>query len=161
MKKTVTGKAGAEYSAERVQRKAECLGGNQGIIMKTEDKREISQEEIRRTEDYLKGYGMNRKLLRMDRYEKTYFCGDESDMEAFGEAPLARARMYEIRHFVMKLDNSDEKLFLYYRYIKEQSVERCGELLGLSRSSAFRMRVRALTLAAEKLRCEADEKREK
>ena len=101
------------------------------------------------TENYLKGYQLNRKLIRLDRYEKEYLSADESDLEAFGEAPLARARMFEIRHFVMKMENSEEKLFLYYRYIKGQTMERCAELLGVSRSTAFRMKSRALEKASE------------
>jgi CHASE3 domain sensor protein len=74
--------------------------------------------EQRETENYLKGYQVNRKLLKLERYEKEYLSSDDSDIEAFGEAPLARARMFEIRHFVMKMENSEEKLLLYYRYIK-------------------------------------------
>ena len=105
--------------------------------------------EQRETENYLKGYQLNRKLLRLERYEKEYLSSDDSDIEAFGEAPLARARMFEIRHFVMKMENSEEKLLLYYRYIKGQTMERCAELLGVSRSTAFRMKTRALEKAAE------------
>jgi DNA-directed RNA polymerase specialized sigma24 family protein len=105
-------------------------------------------EMTRNMDDYLKGYQINRKLLRIDRYEKEYFHTDESDVEAFGEAPLARARMFEIRHFVMRLENSDEKLLLYYHYIKGEPVEKCAELLGVSRSTAFRLKSRALRKAA-------------
>ena len=105
--------------------------------------------EQRETENYLKGYQLNRKLLRLERYEKEYLSSDDSDIEAFGEAPLARARMFEIRHFVMKMENSEEKLLLYYRYIKGQTMERCAELLGVSRSTAFRMKTRALEKAAK------------
>ena len=100
-------------------------------------------------DNYLKGYQLNRKLLRLDRYEKEYFAPDESDFEAFGEAPLARARMFEIRHFIMKMQNSNEKLILYYHYVKGQPIEKCAELFGVSRSTAFRMRNRALDMAAE------------
>lgn len=103
--------------------------------------------EISKIENYLRGYSTNRKILRLDRYEKEFFHTNESDIEAFGEAPLARARMFEIRHFVMGLDNCDEKLFLYYHYIKGESVERCAELLCVSRSTAFRMKARALEMA--------------
>ena len=107
------------------------------------------RERMKRVEDYLKGYQLNRRLLRLDRYEREFFHTDEGDVEAFGEAPLARARMYEIRHFVMGLENCDEKLMLYYHYIKGEPVERCGELLGVSRSTAFRMKARALRKAAD------------
>jgi hypothetical protein len=69
------------------------------------------------------------------------------DKEILNEAPLARARMFDVRHFILSLDNSDEKLFLYYHYVKGESVERCSELLGLSRRSGFRMKNRALAMA--------------
>ena len=36
-------------------------------------KESVSDEEIRRMDQYLKGYRLNRKLLRLERYEKTYF----------------------------------------------------------------------------------------
>ena len=65
-----------------------------------------------------------------------------------GDIALARARMYEIRHFINSLPNCDEKLFLYYRYVRGESVERCAEMLGISRSSAYRLKNRALSLAA-------------
>lgn len=107
---------------------------------------------IEKTDNYLRGYQTNRKLLRLDRYEKEYFHTDENDFEAYGETPLARARMFEIRHFIMSLKNSDEKLMLYYHYIKGESIERCGELLGIGRSTAFRMRRRALIMAGEELK---------
>ena len=76
---------------------------------------------------------------------------DNCDFEAMGEAPLARARMYEIRHFINSLPNSDEKILLYYHYIKGESIEKCAELLGMSRSSAFRLKRKALILAAQVL----------
>lgn len=109
------------------------------------------RERLRWADEYLRGYQLNRKLLRLDRYEKEFFHTDESDIEAFGEAPLARARMFEIRHFVMGMENSNEKLLLYYHYIKGEPVERCGELLGVSRSTAFRLKAKALRLAAKQM----------
>ena len=111
---------------------------------------EITEAQKKRlADDFLKGYRLNQKLLRMERYEKEYFSPQERDIEFLGEIPLARARMYEIRHFVNELKNSDEKLLLYYHYIKGEPVERCGELLGVSRSTAFRMKARALKKAAD------------
>ncbi len=108
----------------------------------------ISAEELRQIEDYLKGYQFYQKLLRLDRYEKKYFGVSEWEAESPGELPLARAHMFEIRHAVMAIPNCDEKLLLYYHYIKGEPVERCAELLGISRSSAFRMKKRALEMAA-------------
>ena len=77
----------------------------------------------------------------------------------FNEAALARAKMFDVRHFILGLGNCDEKLFLYYHYVKGESTERCSELLGLSRRSAFRLKRKALGLAyaalCEKKTCDS------
>ena len=103
-------------------------------------------------ENYLKGYTLNKKLIRAERYEEEFGGGERRDLELLGDIPLARAKMFEIRHFIMDMENSDEKLLLYYHYVKGEPVERCGELLGISRSSAFRLKSNALALAQERLR---------
>lgn len=110
----------------------------------------ISADSVRKVEDYLKGYTFNRRLVELDNYERKFFGAKESEWESEcpGELPLARARMFEIRHFVMSMENCEEKLFLYYHYIKGESVERCAELLNISRSSAFRLKKKSLCLAA-------------
>ena len=105
------------------------------------------REAIRRMDEYLKGYAFNRRLLRLARYEKEYFGERDAQDGELGE-PMARARMFAIRHFIMELPNGNEKLFLYYHYIRAESVERCAELLGIARSSGFRLKKRALLRAA-------------
>ncbi len=110
----------------------------------------ISKEEVRKIDDYLKAYQLNRRLLRLDRYEREYLGYRETVDEVMGDGALARAKMYEIRHFIMEMANSDEKLLLYYHYIRGESVEKCGELLGISRASAFRLKKKALELASIK-----------
>jgi len=107
-------------------------------------------EEIKITENFLKSYKLNQKLLRLDRYEREYFGATDRDTEGLSETRLARPRMYDVRHFIMSLPNSDEKLLLYYHYVRGQSIEACAELLGISRSSGFRKKKIALELAAEK-----------
>lgn len=102
-------------------------------------------------DNYLKTYGFQRKLLRLSRYERTYFGVEESEDDLPGEAALAHARMFEVRHFIMSLPNGNEKLLLYYHYIKGETVEKCAELLGISRASGFRLKKRALTLATSYL----------
>ena len=108
----------------------------------------IGAEQIRKIENYLKEYRFQSRLLRMDRYEREFFRTRQSDTDSPSDQPIARAKMYEIRHFLMSLPNSDEKLLLYYHYIKGESIERCAELLDLSRSSGFRLKKRALGIAA-------------
>ncbi len=116
----------------------------------------IGKQEKKYIENYLKTYALNKKLLGVEKYHREYFSGDApfldtTDQQMLNEAPLARAKMYGVRHFILELPNSDEKLFLYYHYIKGESTERCAELLGVSRRSAFRIRKRALKMAYEKL----------
>lgn len=114
------------------------------------EKISVSEDEIRTMDDYLKGYVMNQKLLKLDRYERTYFGYKDGEDSLPTDAPLARAKMFEIRHFVMDMKNGDEKLMLYYHYIRGESVERCAELLGISRSSGFRLKKRALAALVRK-----------
>lgn len=109
------------------------------------------KEALSRADEYLKGYGFNRRLLRLARYEKEYFGESELEEAEVGEPPLARARMFAIRHFIMSLPNGDEKLLLYYHYVRGESVERCSELLGIARSSGFRLKKRALLRVARAL----------
>ena len=110
-----------------------------------------SENEIKEMENYLKGYALNMKLLRLDKYEREFFGYKDGVDTFFGDMPLARARMYDIRHFIMGMNNGEEKLFLYYHYVRGESVERCSELLGISRSSGFRLKKRAHELVAMRL----------
>lgn len=111
----------------------------------------VTKAEYSETENYLKTYGFYKKLLRMDKYEQEYFNGDSPSAirDCPSEHTLAHAKMFEVRHFIMSMQNSNEKLLLYYHYVKCDSVDRCAELIGISRSSAFRLKKRALVLAAE------------
>jgi hypothetical protein len=112
----------------------------------------VTEEVLRATDDYLKGYGLCEKMLKLDKYERTYFAYNESEKEYISnDSALCRARMFEIRHFIMSMKNCDEKLMLYYHYVRGEPVERCAELLGISRSSGFRLKRRALALAAKAL----------
>ena len=113
-------------------------------------KKQISAELKARVKDFLRGYRMYGKMLILDRYEKEFLKGrDTVEHCAPSEAMFARAKMYRVRHFINQLPNCDEKLFLYYHYVKGVSVERCGEMLDVSRTSAFRMKERAICMAAE------------
>ena len=113
---------------------------------------EIGKMEIAAAANYLASYRTNGKLLFMDNYEREHFEEKEGVLhDILDEVPVARERMSEIRHFISSLKNCDEKLFLYYYYVKGRSAETCGELLGVSRSTAFRLKKRAILLAAEAL----------
>ena len=114
----------------------------------------LDKQEKQKIESYLKGYSTNRKMLGAEKYLEIYGEKDGFlsliDEEMLHEAPLAKAKMFGVRHFILDLPNGDHKLFLYYHYVKCESVERCAELLGISRRSAFRLKSKALALAYKK-----------
>ncbi len=110
----------------------------------------ITEDQKRDIRTYLGGYATNKKLIRMEKYRKQFFGEAVYDELMISEAPLARASMFEVRHFILSLPNSDEKLLLYYHYVKGNSVPRCAELLGISERSAYRMKNRALAMAYHK-----------
>lgn len=111
--------------------------------------RELTEEEKELIENYLKGFLLCRRMLSLKRYEDEYFDTAEWNCESPAEFTVVKAKMYEVRHFIMDMPNSTEKLLLYYHYVRNDPVERCAELLGMSRSSAFRLKRRALSLAYE------------
>ena len=111
-----------------------------------------TEKEIKDAENYLCSYKFCRKLINMKKYEDKYFDTLEWESESPAEFSLARAKMFEIRHFILDMSNSSEKLMLYYHFVRGESIEKCGELLGVSRSSAFRMKKRALALAVKQAR---------
>ena len=108
--------------------------------------------------EYLSEYAVFRKLIEMNNYEKNYFGKSEKSLDPEGKLlalpgsePDIRLKMFEIRRFVLSLGNCNEKLFLFYHYIHGESVERCAELIKISRRSAFRLKKRALAFAGRKL----------
>ncbi len=108
----------------------------------------VSDEEIQKVEDYLRGYSFHQKMLDARSYEEEFFYPKEDRSDTRGDFCVARVKMFEIRHFIMGLENCDEKLLLYFHYVKGESIERCGEMLGVSRCTAFRIKKRALCFAA-------------
>lgn len=104
--------------------------------------------------NFLESYLLNKKMIEMLSYEREYF-GAQSQGDGFlmlpgGDEVLLRSKMFNVRKFITTLENNNCKLLLYYHYIRGNSVERCAELLGISRTSGFRLKRRALELAADK-----------
>lgn len=112
----------------------------------------LTEEQKKQIESYLAGYRMYQKLLQFEKYKKEFFRDEyvRHDSEMPNEEALARAKMFDIRHFILSLKNCDEKLLLYYLYVKGDTVERCAELLGISTRTAYRLKTRALSLAYSK-----------
>jgi DNA-directed RNA polymerase specialized sigma subunit len=104
----------------------------------------ISEEFL----NFLKSYSINKKIIMLNKYEKEYFpahIGDECVEIPICDEAILKAKMFEVKRFVLSLGNCNEKLILYYYYIREETVERCAELIGISRRSGFRLKSRAIT----------------
>lgn len=101
-------------------------------------------------EEYLSNYRYGARLLKMNKYEKEFYDSNYSKALNAEDEALVKAKMFEIKMFVTSLPPDDRKLFLYYYYIKGKTVERCCELLGVSRRTAYRIKNRALDYAAAK-----------
>lgn len=119
-------------------------------MTKKENPAPIDNEEAEKMKNYLSGYKLSRDLLTLESYEREFLCEHGWSTERPGELSLARARMFEIRNFILSLPNSTEKILLYLHYINCEPIERCASIMNLSRSSAFRLKNRAIELACAK-----------
>ncbi len=63
----------------------------------------------------------------------------ECAKEPIADEMALRAEMFAIRRSVMRLPDSKEKIFIYNRYIRGETMESCAELIGISRRSVFRL----------------------
>ena len=107
---------------------------------------------MERAKDFLCGYQLCLDMLNLRKYERKRI--KPFDEECFCEDILAgdeaywRARMYEVSTLLGEMKNSREKLILYYRYIRGESIERAANLLGVSRRTGYRLHQRGLSTAA-------------
>ena len=113
----------------------------------TENNTELTKEEYQKVDNYLKSYRFCQRLIMLGNYEKKYFETLEWESETPAEFSVARAKMFEVRYFILELPNCYEKELLYFHYVHGDTVEKCAELLGVSRASAFRLKKKALALA--------------
>lgn len=116
-------------------------------MTKRNEQSKISKQELEKMKNYLAGYKLSRELLTLEGYEREFLGSHTWASERPGELSLARARMFEIRHFILSLPNSTEKILLYLHYIDCEPIERCADILNFSRSSAFRLKNKAIELA--------------
>ena len=113
---------------------------------------------IEKAENYLKEYSVMRRLDEMQKYRLDYFGKSKNEIDIEGKMwdlpgsdAHIRMKMFEVRRFILSLGSCNEKVFLFYHYVHGETVARCGELMGISRRSAFRLKKRALAFAARKL----------
>jgi len=102
----------------------------------------IKEDQVK---EYLKRYGVYKQMLDADEYAREY-----SDSDApLCDSAVIRAKMGEIERFVRSLPICREQTMLFNHYIRGHSVEFCGEMMYLSRRTAFRVAKKALEMAAE------------
>lgn len=113
-----------------------------------------TQEDICAVKKYLEGYGASKSILKMMEYEKEYFADkskahdDDALIVPGGDEVLLKSKMYDVRRFILGMEDGKEKALLFYHYIRGFSVEKCSEMMGIGRTSAFRLKKKALASAA-------------
>ena len=112
------------------------------------------EEEMRVREtarNYLCGYQLCLDMLKLRKYERKRAARFDELCECedilAGDEAYWKARIYEIAGFLGQMKNGREKMLLYYRYVKGESIERAAGLMGLSRRTAYRLWNKALLSA--------------
>ena len=102
------------------------------------------EEKTGKARDFLSSYALYKQWLGASRYDRRSVGG-----EAVMDDVFLQAKMFSVREFVFSLPNCPEKLFLNCHYIRLYTVEKSAEMMGISVRSAYRLKKRALALAAE------------
>lgn len=115
--------------------------------MKQEVKKsnETDRADINR---YLRDYRRTYSMLRASSLTKRFSYEDTFSADA--DEAIFRSKMFEIRSLILSIEQIPEKMLLYYYYVKGFTIERCAKVLGISRRSVYRLKLRALDLALEK-----------
>ena len=101
------------------------------------------QEE--RVKEYLERYRIYKQMQDADRYAEDY---------SNAEVPLCdsivlQAKMNEIERFIRSLPVCREQTLLFNHYIRGHSVDFCGEMMYVSRRTAYRIAKKGISLAAQ------------
>ena len=105
----------------------------------------IQEEKENQVRKYLESYKSYKELLYADEYARDYADTDTP----LCDRVILKAKMYEIELFVRSLPVCREQNMLFQRYVRGHSVEFCGEMLDVSRRTAFRIIKKAISMAAE------------
>ena len=97
---------------------------------------------------YLRDYRRTYSMLRSSALTQKYSGGESLDA-VIDEAAL-RAKLFEIRTFVLSIEPTPEKMLLYYYFIKGFTLDKCARILNISRRSVYRLKLKALDAALEK-----------
>ena len=89
---------------------------------------------------------MNDVLMSSRAWGRTF--GEDDNLD---EAAM-RAQMYAIRSAILEVEDSRERLFLYHYYVKGRTLEACAKILGVSRRSIYRIKVKAIDSITPKIK---------
>ena len=89
---------------------------------------------------------MNDVLMSSRAWGRTF--GDDDNLD---EAAM-RAQMYAIRSAILEVEDSRERLLLYHYYVKGRTLEACAKIIGVSRRSIYRIKVRAIDSITPKIK---------
>ena len=113
-----------------------------------------SKEQISAMRKYLSGYSVFRNIWESSLNDANHFGNPINAAQFDGDpspkndlAAEARVKMFEIRRFVTSLPGSDEKLFLFLRYIHGETAESCAAKMHISPRQSYRLQQMALLMA--------------
>lgn len=105
---------------------------------------------------YLESYLIYSKMLDMRMCEEKISSKEDDESKravAAYEIVCIKTRMREIEDFIESLNIENKwllcKIFLKYHYVLGYTIEECSEKMYVSRSTAYRLKKRALRFAAE------------
>ena len=104
--------------------------------------RNAKAEEVK---NYLGSYLVCKQMIDADSYAKDYGGGESHLCDNI----ILCAKMGEIEHFVRSLPICREQTLLFNHFLRGHSVEFCGEMMYVSRRTAYRILDSAINLAAE------------
>lgn len=113
---------------------------------------DAAEARIESARQFLCAYQLCIDMLDLRKYERKRARGFDEEYSCeeilMGNEAYWRARMFEVSTLINSMKNGREKLILYYRYIRGESVEHIANCLGVSRRTGYRMHKKALLSAS-------------
>lgn len=110
----------------------------------TEEKRVLSRVEIDR---YLRTYRQMNGILHSSKT----FARCNREVCDLDETAI-KAQMYSLRALILSIEDVRCRMLLYHYYIKGYTLKQCERVLGISKRSVYRLKIRALEAVAEQLK---------
>ena len=105
----------------------------------------ISNAKTEGVKSYLGSYLIFKQMIDADEYAQNY-GGCEAHV---CENIILRAKMEEIEMFIRSLPVCREQALLFNHFLRGHSIEFCGEMMYVSRRTAYRILNSAVKLAAQ------------